>query len=329
MSKLLLNPGPTNTKFMTKVYQWLGSDVCHREQDFKYVLTSLQKNLLSNIRFAGDGRIAIMGGSGTTAMEAMIASLVPPETIIISAGSYGLRAIEMFKTFGIQHKIIESSTIDDLLECENAKYVYFVENETSTGEHYSLSKMCKIYPNAKFFIDATSSFGASEYRSCGHQIAALSFCGNKCLQSTPGLGVVLWDANLKTYGRTFYGDVSKYHIGSLPFTLPTQSVYALEYTINRSLNNKALFNKRRDRLIKAFEKIGIECINKYPTNSVIGFRHPTMEYQELHDFLLRSGIVIYSGVQGVDNSFRISTMSVKFDAKFNKLTRVFNETCLP
>ena len=328
MSKLLLNPGPTNTRFMTKVRQWLGSDVCHREQDFKNVLTSLQNSLLSCVNFTGDGRVAVMAGSGTAAMEAMVASLVPSGTVVINAGSYGLRATQIFETFGIEHEIVESSTIEDLVKCENARYVYFVENETSTGEHYALSEMCKIYPNAKFFIDATSAFGASEYREHGHQIAALSLCSNKCLQSTPGLGIVLWDANLEVYGRTFYGDVSRYHVGSLPFTLPTQAVYSLEYTINSSLNNKALFNKRRDRLIKEMDAIGIQCLNKHPSNSVIAFKHPTMQYQELHDFLLKRGIVIYSGVPGVDKSFRISTMSAKFDKQFNKIIKVFYDTCV-
>ena len=60
------------------------------------------------------------------------------------------------------------------------------------------------------------------------------------------------------------------------------------------------------------------CLNKYPSNSIVAFKHPKMQYQELHDFLLERGIVIYSGVSGVDRSFRVSTMSVQFDRKFEK-----------
>lgn len=328
MSRILLNPGPTNTRFMTKVRQWIGSDICHREQDFKDVLTSLQKKLLSCVDFGEEGRVAIMCGSGTAAMEAMIASLAPPGTTIINAGSYGSRAEQIFKTFSINSTVVKSSTVDDLVGCEKTKFVYFVENETSTGEHYALDRMCKIYPNAMFYVDATSAFGASEYKKNGHRIAALSFCSNKCLQSTPGLGIVLWNACLNTYERTFYGDVSKYHIGKLPFTLPTQSIYALEHTIDKSSANKRLFDKRKDRLIKEMELIGIECLNKHPSNSVIAFRHPIMRYQKLHDYLLKKGIVIYSGVEGVDKSFRVSTMSTQFDKRFKKIIRVFNETCL-
>jgi len=261
-------------------------------------------------------------------MEAMIASLAPSGLTVVKAGSYGERACQMLDTFDIQKTVIDSATIEDLSTCKKARYVYFVENETSTGEHYSLEKMCKIYPNARFFIDATSAFGASDYKLAGHRIAALSLCSNKCLQSTPGLGIVLWNASLNTYNRTFYGDLTKYDIGSLPFTLPTQSIYALEYTIDRSSKNKDLFDERKNRLIREMERIGIKSLNKHPSNSIVAFKHPKMQYQDLHDFLLKRGIVIYSGVEGIENSFRVSTMSTKFDKKFKKIIRAFDETCL-
>ena len=41
-SKILLNPGPTNTRFMTKIKQWIGTDKCHRESDFLDVLNDIQ-----------------------------------------------------------------------------------------------------------------------------------------------------------------------------------------------------------------------------------------------------------------------------------------------
>jgi 2-aminoethylphosphonate-pyruvate transaminase len=326
---ILLNPGPTNTRFMTKLHQWIGSDKCHRENDFKEILISLQEKLLSKVFLGKAGRIAIMGGSGTTAMEAMISSLVPDGVSIINAGSYGERAISILETFKIKHKIICSKTIDDLSYNENIKFVYFVENETSTCEHYSLKNMCQIYPNAKFFIDATSSFGASDY--CADyldRIAALSFCSNKCLQSTPGLGIVIWNGETNTYKRSFYGDLDKYGTGKLPFTLPVQSVHALEYTVSKNSSNKEAFDARRDRLIKALSSFGIVCLNKYPANSIIAFRHPNKAYDQLHSFLKNKGIIIYSGTGRVDNSFRISTMSIKFDKSFNKIIGALHDSCL-
>ena len=39
-------------------------------------------------------------------------------------------------------------------------------------------------------------------------------------------------------------------------------------------------------------------------------------------------IVLYSGVPGVDKSFRVATMSVKFDSHFKKIMGAFYDSCL-
>tara|TARA_B100000214_G_C23971682_1_gene630485 strand:- start:1585 stop:2577 length:993 start_codon:yes stop_codon:yes gene_type:complete len=327
-SKLLLNPGPTNTAFLTKIKQFLGSDVCHREENFQSKLSEIRYAILGMGKLKG--HVSILAGSGTTALEAMITSLCPNGTLVINAGKYGARAEEIFKVYGIEHSVVHSNYSNDLIEDRDTKWVYFVENETSTGENYSLETMVKKYPNAKFFIDSTSAFGASDYGNYNSKIAALSFCSNKCIQSTPGLGIVVWNRDLEVYERTYFTSLSRYKPGSLPFTLPTQSVAALCHASKKLKwkNNKVLFNKRRDKLIKSFRKMGIKTINKNPANSIIAFVHPHMNYQELHDFLAKKGIVIYSGVLGVKNSFRVSTMSVKFDIKFLKIEEAFRDSCL-
>lgn len=325
---ILLNPGPTNTRFTTKIHQWLGTDKCHREDEFKEILRKLQNKLLSKVSLKDSNKVAIMAGSGTTAMEAMIASTIEDGIIVINAGKYGQRAIEMMKTFKIDFHEIKSRTIEDLTYSESYKKVYFVENETSTGERYSIGKMSKIFPNAKFFIDSTAAFGASNYLPHSDKISALSFCSNKCLQSTPGLGVVIWNGDLTLHKRSYFGYLGHYGYDKIPFTLPTQSIYALNEAIDHSLENKTIFNKRREKLIKEFDKIGITCLNKNPCNSIIAFEHPTRDYDNLKEFLYKRGIVIYSGIEGVKNSFRVSTMSCLFDQKFKKIRKVFYDSCL-
>ena len=326
-TKILLNPGPTNTRFITKLNQWIGSDVCHRTEEFQKVLSSVQSLLLKKF---GDTtkRIAIMGGSGTTSMESMIASLAPPGITIVNAGAYGARAIDIAKTYSINYREVECGDIDELKQDPAAEYVYFVENETSTGEKFSVGRMAELYPHAKFFIDATSAFGASRYENYVDRIAAISFCSNKCLQSTPGLGIVIWDGELQNYNRCYYGSLSRYGIGEMPFTLPVQSVYALRSVLQSKKDNEHNFNKRRDKIIKALSKFEVQCISKHPSNSIIAFKHPHKSYEELVRFFDKRGVVIYSGVPGIKNSFRLSTMSVKFDSKFKKIVKVIYDSCI-
>lgn len=322
-NNFLMNPGPTNTRFKTKYAQWFGSDVCHRTPEFYKVLDNT-KNLLLDRFGTKNAHIAILGGSGTTAMEAMISSLINTKVVVINAGIYGQRAIDMMKVYNIKYTEVKCKTIDDLKVNKSYKNVYFVENETTTGEEFNVEAMAKIYPNAKLFIDSTSAFGSSDYTHVLDRVAALSFCSNKCLQSTPGLGIVIWKKDLKINPKTYYCDLSKYIGKDIAFTLPVQSVYALQKTLQITTNNKKLFSRRTSTMIKELKKLGIKCINRYPSNSISGFQHPTMSYEELKDHLYKKGIVIYAGIAGIKNSFRLSTMSVLFDKKFKKLIRSLN-----
>lgn len=326
MKEILLNPGPTNTRGITKVRQWAGSDVCHRTEKFQKILTSLKFSLLN--RFGSkDFNIAVLAGSGTAALDSMISSLGVDGMTFIDAGSYGSRACDIATTYGISHNRVISKTIEDLTFDERSELVYFVENETSTGEKYSIETMSKIFPNAKFIIDSTSSFGATNYHGYHDKILAISFCSNKCLQSTPGVSAVIWHPSQKVNKRSYYGFLEMY-TDNMPFTLPVQVVYSLEETMKHNKNNESIFDKRMTTLIDAFFKLGINCINKNPSNSVAAFKHPNMSYDELSSFLIKRKIVIYSGVPGIENSFRVSTMSVDFDRKFKKILGAFSDSCI-
>jgi len=327
MGNILLNPGPTNTRFLTKVAQWFGSDVCHRTLKFNKILQETKQML--SVEFP-DKHTAIMGGSGTTAMESMISSLITDNIVVINAGVYGQRAVDMMENYNIKYQEVKCNNIEDLKTNKNVKAVYFVENETTTGEHFDVNKIALLYPNAKLYIDATSSFGASNYSKVHHKIEALCFCSNKCLQSTPGLGVVLFNKNHLIKDRSYYLSLNKYNTDKIPFTLPVQSVYALHQTLKLIdySNQHAVFNQRRDKLIQSLKTFGIYSINKAPSNSIIGLQHPILGYEELRDRLLKKGIVIYSGIPGINNSFRLSTMSVLFDRKFNRIKKVLHDTCI-
>jgi len=340
MTKILLNPGPTNTRFFTKIAQWKGTDVCHRTNDFLFALKDTKDLLLR--RFSADARrldwnVSILAGSGTTALEAMISSLISgKQNRVINAGTYGQRAVDIMNTYKIKHSEIESVSMCDIEGSDYTGNLYFVENETSTGERYSVQEMCKKYPNARLYVDATAAFGASNYDTASDNIGAISFCANKCLQSSPGLGLVIWKKAHKSFSRTHSLDLNRYTDGAMPFTLPTQSVYALREALTtneggwlfKPTETEEVFDRRRNQLLTEMEKLGIKGVSKFPANSIIAFAHPSMSYEELREFLSTRGIVIYSGIPGIEGSFRISTMSTLFDKKFKKIIRAFSDSCI-
>lgn len=330
MDKILLNPGPTNTSEEVKDSQHRWSDVCHRTDEFVELLIDTKEKILK--RFSSkanseDWNVSIIAGSGTTAMDALISSLLD-NALIIVAGKYGTRAKEMSETYNVRHQVLYCDTIEDLRRNTDLEKIYFVENETTTGEKFDPALMSKIFPNARLYLDATSSFGAARYDKILDKIDAISFCSNKCLQSTPGLGLVIWRKKLTVYNRSYFTNLGKYRIsGDLPFTLPTQALGALNVALD-SEDNLDSFNARRDRLIQDFKSINIECINLNPSNSIIGFVHPNRSYTSLKYFLESRGIVIYSGIPEVKNSFRVSTMSTKFDKEYKNILEAFSDSCL-
>ena len=332
MNKILLNPGPTNTTTKTKMEQWIGSDVCHRTKDFTLLLENTKNLLLKEFGVnstSDEWHVSILAGSGTTALESMISSLATSDFNIVDAGKYGLRARKIFEIYNIPHEKQISNDITDLVGNIGKSKIYFVENETSTGEKYDLPVMAERYPNARFYIDATSAFGATNYSEYIERIDAISFCANKCLQSTPGLGIVIWRKSIKVIERNHFLNLNLYkEKGKIPFTLPTQSVSALHSALSQNKGKKMdkLFDERKRRIISDFTKMGIECSNKNPSNTVIAFRHPIMEYDELVRFLEERGVVIYSGIPGVKKSFRVSTMSSIFDSCYEVIISIFKES---
>lgn len=335
--KILLNPGPTNTRAETKQAQMDGSDVCHRTEDFYTILNETKTMLLqrmtkdSGLTFDNDTwHVALIGGSGTTAMEAMMSSLGNSDspTKVIKAGKYGERISDMLNIYGVGHDIVKANSIQDLESDNSSVDLFFVENETTNGEKYSIKDITSLYQNAKLFIDTTSAFGASDYSKHLDKIQAMSFCSNKCLQSTPGLGIVIWRKDLPVFEKNHYCYLNRYTKTIPPFTVPVQSIYALHETLKISDDNTDLFDSRLGNLISSFKEIGITCIDKKPCNSIIGFTHPKLSYDELNAFLSKKDIVIYEGIPGYENSFRVATMSVDFDDKFETIIQVFKESTM-
>ena len=77
----------------------------------------------------------------------------------------------------------------------------------------------------------------------------------------------------------------------------------------------------------------IDLLKKVLVNkkiNVLCTREPggTREAEELRKFLKTNNIIIYDGISGIKNSFRVSTMSVKFDSEYDYIIRNFYDSCI-
>ena len=103
MRSILLNPGPVSLsegvrKAVARV------DLCHRESEFFELQDAVISGLLDI--YQNDSalwRAVLIGGSGTSALEAMIASLLPSDAhvLVLENGVYGERLSRIAAIYGI------------------------------------------------------------------------------------------------------------------------------------------------------------------------------------------------------------------------------------
>ena len=131
MRAILLNPGPVSLsdgvrRAVTRV------DLCHRETEFFDLQDQVISGLLEVYRCdATEWTAVLVGGSGTSALEAMVASLIPQDAslLVLENGVYGERLSKLASIYGISYKTLhlpwgdEQSTLMHWLNyCYQVKY---------------------------------------------------------------------------------------------------------------------------------------------------------------------------------------------------------------
>ncbi|HRY73758.1 MAG TPA: NTP transferase domain-containing protein, partial [Spirochaetia bacterium] len=107
--EVLLNPGPATTSDSVK-YAQVQADICPREKEFGEVMdwtrTELTKLVADPARYA----TVLWGGSGTSADEAMVSSVVPEggRLLVIDNGAYGARMAKIAGVYKLDYEVFKS-----------------------------------------------------------------------------------------------------------------------------------------------------------------------------------------------------------------------------
>ncbi len=348
---ILLNPGPV--VLSERVRQaLLKPDLCHREQEFIDLQNKIKTDLLNVYQLPADKWASIVfTGSGTSAMEAMMTSLIPAhgKVLIIENGVYGERLSKITQIYDIDHIVLHQQWGEEIdlnkLEGElryhkELSHVAVVHHETTTGRLNnidSIAELCKKYSNISILLDGVSSFAAEEIKFEEWNIAACAATANKCCHAVPGTSFVI--ANREaiqqmsvTPARTLYLDLVTYlnaqDNNGTPFTQSIQTFYALAEALDELKENGGWKKRQqdywkrmdivRDGLLKLnikpyFDKENCSCV-------LNAFHLPEgVSYQELHDKLKAVGFIIYAGQGGFEKSlFRISCMGEISDSDMER-----------
>ena len=288
--RYLFTPGPTPVP--PEVLAAVGAPVVHhRSPDFLPVYERVLTRLREVCRTESD--VLLFGASGTGAFESAVANLVSPgeRHLVVSAGSFGERWVAMTTAFGADVDVLryawgETPDPDDLrarLREQQAKAVWFVQSETSTGVVADVPALAAAAKEADALVvvDAVSSLGAVPCETDAWGLDVVVSGSQKALMSPPGLGLVAVSAAaLAATGSSprFYFDWERTRKAQetldAPVTLPVSLVAGLDVALELLLEEglEAAFDRhtRLGRAARAGVKaLGLELFSPDEERSAV------------------------------------------------------------
>ncbi len=337
MRPILLNPGPVSLSEGVRRAA-VRLDLCHREPEFFAIQDALIQGLLDVYQNDRSQWSAVLvGGSGTTALEAMLASLVPEDAhlLVLENGVYGERLSRIAEIHGIRKQALKAAwgeeidmqSLAGLLASGDFSHVAAVHHETTTGRLNPVDEIAALCSehDVRLLLDAVSSFAAEAIPFEQTSLQAVAATANKCLHGIPGLAMVLCrnealSQGIKPRSLSLHLPSWAEHQAkqSTPFTPPVNAILALAQALKELASQggwksrRSRYRKLAGRVAETCEKLGVEPWLPVQQSSCVlrSFHLPTgLTYNELHDGLKQLGFVIYAG-QGylAQHMFRISTM---------------------
>jgi len=350
---LLLNPGPVTLTERVR-QSLLQTDLCHRESEFFDLQDEARQRLVGVYDLdPAQWTAVLMTGSGTAALESMIAGLVPAQgkLLIVQNGVYGERIAQISAQYGIAHTVVkhewmeapDMARIDAALAADPAiTHVAVIHHETTTGrlnDIPAIDALCQKH-GKRLLLDGVSSFGA-EAIDFGGNIDAVAATANKCLHGVPGAAFVVTrrTALANAASRTYYLDIARLaklqDQRNTPFTPSVHAYYALVEAL-REHQEEGGWQGRHQRYAALAEEVrsglaalGIDALWPATQSSVVlrAYKLPEgVSYEQLHDGLKARGFVIYAGQGGLSSQlFRVSTMGALTAADMHRLVTGFRE----
>lgn len=352
---LLLNPGPvTLTERVRR--SLLQPDLCHREEDFYDLQDEARRRLLASHDLdPAEWSAVLITGSGTAAVEAMLAALVPDHgrVLIVENGVYGERMAHICACYRVAHSRVIGEWMQgpDLAAVDAAMavapgetpftHLAVVHHETTTGRLTDLNALAALCRNRgiQMLVDGVSSFGAEAIDFADPVLGAVAATANKCLHGVPGAAFVIVRRSALSAAttRTHYLDLRRLATlqdqRNTPFTPAVHAYYALVEAL-REFEDEGGRAARHDRYAalshqvrRGLGDLGVDTVVPVDESSVVlrAYRLPVgMTYATLHDALKAAGFVIYAGQGSLSKSlFRISTMGNVSAADMDRLLQCF------
>ncbi|MBI5019831.1 MAG: alanine--glyoxylate aminotransferase family protein [Ignavibacteriales bacterium] len=349
----LFTPGPT--PIPEKVMKRMAVPIIHhRSDEFRAVFKRVNANL--QYLFQTSQPVLTLSSSGTGAMEATFVNLFSPGDKIISVnnGKFGERWVAMPRTFGLN--VIElhyewgdapsPEDISNVLQQHpDAKAVYLVHCETSTGTYTDIRSISKIIHNessALVCVDGVCSVGGMELRFDEWELDVCVTSSQKGLMVPPGLAfIALSDRAIESIKSSsipkYYFDLNKalesYLKNDTPWTPAITLIQGLDASLEmikeEGIESRWHHHSIRAEAVRAgVDSLGLKLFSRYPSDAVTTvILPPNIESKIFHDILRKKYSIYFAKGQGeyVDKIFRIAHIGFQDDKNVTIALKALSE----
>jgi len=353
----LLTPGPLTTSITVK--QAMLHDYGSRDAGFVELNQIVCEKLLAIIDANADFECVPVQGSGTFAVEAMLATLIPARGILLNLvnGAYGHRISEICGYLGRECRVlefpedkpVEVQELDKILADDSSiSHVSIIHCETTSGVVNPLIEISKVVAKHKraLLIDAMSSFGGMQLSLKDISFTALTASSNKCLQGVPGMGFCIVDKkalnesenNAHSLSLDLYQQAQALNMnGQWRFTPPVHCILALAQALKELeqeggvVAREQRYRNNCDIIRTGMREFGFETllVDEVQAPIIITFlipENPAFLFQKFYDLLSVKGYLIYPGKITNANTFRIGCIGALAEAEMRGFLSAVKDT---
>lgn len=293
-----LTPGPTFIPdFIQDILQ--KPIIYHRSGEFKELYAKTSEYLKQLFLATDEYTTLCITGSGTMAMEMLLANLEPHKKILITDfGKFSGRWAEIAQAYNLNHIVLQyvwgdypkvNDVIQAIEQDKDIEVLCLTHSETSTATRMDMEQIAfytkKIRPDILILVDGITSVGAMPLYTHAWGLDAVITSSQKALGCPPGMSFMVLSPEYiqKAQSCGYTCNLKKYldnHVKNLtPFTPATQVLMtaerSLEYFVQTGL--PAIWNHTHTLAQYTREKIqelGLKLCSNNPSDSLTAFYLP-------------------------------------------------------
>ncbi|MHA1536609.1 MAG: 2-aminoethylphosphonate--pyruvate transaminase [Alphaproteobacteria bacterium] len=333
---ILLTPGPLTTSAGVKAA--MQRDWGSRDAAFVAMDASVRQRLLA-IAEGGESHVCVpIQGSGTFAVEATLATLVPRtgKVLVLVNGAYGARIAKICAAIGRDHVVYETAEdephdraeLGRLLAADPAiTHVAAIHCETTSGILNPIEAIAEVTAHAgrALVVDAMSAFGALPIDLRALAADAVIASANKCLQGAPGVGFALLRrtaiegaaGNAQSLCLDLHDQFSAMErTGQWRFTPPTHLIAGLDQALiehaqeGGAPGRLARYRENCRILVAGLRRLGLETLlaDALQAPIIVSVHNPgdpAFDFKRFYDAVAARGYLLYPGKLTKVASFRV------------------------